>query len=119
MTVPTPAQTPDDRWTLADLPDNAAAIVAKLRANGFPADTGQVRQVLCVAEEAGEFVGAFRRWAGLARRTGTAEEMHDELADVVIAAFVAAEELDFDLAAAVADKLGVVHARGWREERAS
>lgn len=27
-------------------------------------------QALCVAEEAGEVVGAYRRWAGKARRAG-------------------------------------------------
>lgn len=92
----------------------AVGIVAALRANGF-VDDGGVRQVLALAEETGEFVGAYRRFAGLARRSGTAEEMHAELADVVITAYVTAEELGFDLDKAIADKLAVVFSRGWRE----
>lgn len=105
-----------ESWTLAELPASAAEIVDKLRANGFPAETGPTRQVLCLAEEAGEFVGAYRRWAGLARRRGDFQKVRDELADVVIAAAVAAQELDIDLTSAVAEKLGVVRTRGWREE---
>lgn len=79
----------------------ASQIVYQLRANGFSAaDAGQ-RQVLNLVEEAGELVGAYRRWAGLARRSGTALEMHAELADVVITAYVTAAELGVDLDAAV------------------
>lgn len=119
MSTSTPDPTGSGEWSLADLPHIAEDIADRLRASGFPAETGQTRSVLCVAEEAGEFVGAFRRWAGLARRPGTRAEMQDELADVVIAVAVAAVELDIDLEAVVASKLGVVHTRGWREERAS
>ncbi|MBP2341073.1 NTP pyrophosphatase (non-canonical NTP hydrolase) [Saccharothrix coeruleofusca] len=108
-TNPTPA------WSLADLPDTAASIVTNLRAHGFDAEHGQMRQVLNLAEEVGEFVGAYRRWAGHARRTGTAEEMHAELADVVITAFVTAQELGVDLEALIGQKLAVVFSRGWRE----
>ncbi|WP_369794633.1 MazG nucleotide pyrophosphohydrolase domain-containing protein [Kutzneria sp. 744] len=69
-----------------------------------------------MAEECGEFVGAYRRWSGQARRTGTAEELRAELADVVITAFVAAEELGIDLDQAITEKAGVVLTRGWREQ---
>jgi NTP pyrophosphatase (non-canonical NTP hydrolase) len=79
----------------------AAAIVDQLRANGFTAAHGDTRQVLNLVEEAGELVGAYRRWAGLARRSGTAQEMHAELADVVITAYVTAAELGIDLDAAL------------------
>lgn len=106
-------------WSLADLPATAEQIVTNLRANGFDAEHGQMRQVLNLAEEVGEFVGAYRRQAGLARRSGTAEEMYAELADVVITAFVTAEEFGVDLEALIGQKLAVVFSRGWREERAS
>lgn len=96
------------------LAERAEAIVANLRANGF-VDDGGIRQALNLAEEVGEFVGAYRRWKGLARRSGPVEDVHAELADVVITAYVTAEELGFDLDAAVAAKLERVFSRGWRE----
>lgn len=91
-------------------------IIAKLRENGFGAEGGQIRQVLCLAEEVGEFVGAYRRWAGMARRQGFQEDVEAELADVVITSFVAAEELDIDLEQAVARKLEKIFARPWRDD---
>ncbi|EWM11886.1 MazG nucleotide pyrophosphohydrolase [Kutzneria sp. 744] len=99
-----------------NLRDLARVISENLRANGFPAEGAANRQVLAVAEECGEFVGAYRRWSGQARRTGTAEELRAELADVVITAFVAAEELGIDLDQAITEKAGVVLTRGWREQ---
>jgi NTP pyrophosphatase (non-canonical NTP hydrolase) len=97
-----------------NLRELARVITAHLHANGFPAEGGANRQVLALAEECGEFVGAYRRWSGQARRTGTAEEMQAELADVVITAFVTAEELGIDLDKVITDKAGVVLTRGWR-----
>jgi hypothetical protein len=93
----------------------AALIAERLRANGFPADDAVERNVLCLAEETGEFIGAYRRWSGRARRSGTAADMHAELADVVITAYGTAAELGFDLDAAITAKLAVVFSRGWRE----
>jgi hypothetical protein len=58
----------------ADLRQIARHLDAQLRANRRPAITDANAldvQALCVAEEAGELVGAYRRWAGKARRTGT------------------------------------------------
>jgi hypothetical protein len=46
------------------------------------------QQVICLVEEAGEFNGAFRRWKGLARRSGTFEDVQAEAADIVITAYV-------------------------------
>lgn len=48
------------------------------------------QQVMCVVEEAGEFVGAYRRHAGMARRTGPWSEVEAELADVLMATHVTA-----------------------------
>jgi NTP pyrophosphatase (non-canonical NTP hydrolase) len=76
-------------------------------------------QALCVAEEAGELVGAYRRWAGKARRNGSSQEIKDEIADVLIAAAVFAERLGIDIDKAVRDKLDVIRSRGWKEEEAA
>lgn len=98
------------------LASHAAIIVGHLRDNGFDAESGVLRQVLNLAEEAGEVVGAYRRYAGHARRSGTVEEFRAEVADAVITAYVLAEEAGFDLDAAIHDKLQVVYSRGWREQ---
>jgi NTP pyrophosphatase (non-canonical NTP hydrolase) len=100
------------------LPEFAAFAAGKLREN-FGADALAVMSVLNLAEEAGEFTGAYRRWAGLARRAGSREDMEAELADVVLAAYVAAEALEFDLEAAWRAKAEVVTTRGWKEARSS
>lgn len=98
------------------LTDLAAEITGHL-AGHFSEDTLAVQQVLCLAEEAGEFTAAFRRWAGLARRTGTWADMVTELADVVISAYTAADVLGIDLGAAITAKAAVITARGWRDPR--
>lgn len=107
----------DKKIDLGELPVIARVIAQQLRLAGFDPDTAQTRQVLALAEEAGEFVGAYRRWAGEARRTGTFDEMASELADVVITAFVTATELGVDLRAAITKKWTVLHERGWRDSR--
>jgi NTP pyrophosphatase (non-canonical NTP hydrolase) len=103
---------PADR---TDLAGQAAVVSECLRRNGFDPNQAVNRQVLTLAEEVGEFVGAYRRWSGQARRSGTAEPMHDELADVVITAFVTAHELGIDLNAVITAKLHTIHTRGWRD----
>jgi NTP pyrophosphatase (non-canonical NTP hydrolase) len=45
-------------------------------------------QADCVAEEAGEFLGEWRRLQGFARRAGDRGKMLEELSDVVISALV-------------------------------
>jgi NTP pyrophosphatase (non-canonical NTP hydrolase) len=99
------------------LTDLAADISLHLAAH-FPEDTATVQQVLALAEETGEFTAAFRRWAGLARRTGTWAEMVAELADVVITAYVTADVLGIDLDTAITAKAKVIMTRGWRERPA-
>jgi hypothetical protein len=99
----------------------AEEIVLGLRSAGFKADEGPIRQVLALAEEAGECVGAYRRWSGMARRTDTFEHFMEELADVVITAYVTAAELKAnghpaDLDYYIQGKLSVVFSRGWRED---
>jgi NTP pyrophosphatase (non-canonical NTP hydrolase) len=78
--------------TVTELQTLAAEAVAKIRAN-FPDNDLAQQQVFCLAEEAGEFVGAYRRWAGMARRAGRWEDVEAELADVALTASVTAEVL--------------------------
>jgi NTP pyrophosphatase (non-canonical NTP hydrolase) len=74
-------------------------------------------QALCVAEEAGELVGAYRRWAGKARRTGTLEELAHEIADLLIVTAIFAEMTGIDINRAIDDKLRIIWSRGWKEEK--
>lgn len=73
------------------------------------------RQVLALAEECGEFVGAYRRWTGQARRSGTREEMEYELADVIITAYATAYVFDMDIDAVIERKLMHIFRRGWKD----
>lgn len=93
----------------------AEAIVRKLVLH-FDTDRLAVQQVMCLAEEAGEFVGAYRRWAGMARRSGPWDDVKAELADVVITAYVTAQVLGIDLDEAIRVKSGKVFSRGWRDK---
>ena len=105
----------------ADLAQIARQLDSDLRANRREAitDANQLDvQALCVAEEAGELVGAYRRWAGKARRTGTRRDLEDEIADVLIVTACFAERAGIDLNDAIARKLTVIYSRGWREEPA-
>lgn len=103
--------------SVGTLPDVAREIARQLHASGFSLATARQRQVLALAEECGEFVGAYRRWVGEARRCGTFDDVQAELADVVITAFVTAEELDIDLDGAISSKVEKLFARGWRDAR--
>ena len=98
----------------APLPTAAGHLAARLREHSGPA-TLPVQQVLAVAGEAGEFTAACRRWAGLARRPGTWDNVTAELADVVITAYVTAAVPGIDLDAAWRAKTEAVFTRGWRE----
>lgn len=73
-------------------------------------------QAICVAEEAGELLGAYRRWAGKARRTGSFSDVEDEIADVLIVTAVFAAQLGVDIDKAVENKLQIIYSRGWKEE---
>jgi NTP pyrophosphatase (non-canonical NTP hydrolase) len=76
-------------------------------------------QALCVAEEAGELVGAYRRWAGRARRLGTKYDLALEIADVLIVTAVFAKRAGIDIDEAVTDKLEIIYGRGWRTDDGS
>ena len=109
----------------ADLAALAEVIVSALREH-FPAEGERERNVLALAEEAGEYVGAYRRWAGMARRPGPWADVESELADVVITAYVNARVLGIDLdrawrakAAVICPAAGVSLPRPRRTARAS
>lgn len=72
-------------------------------------------QAICVGEEAGELLGAYRRWSGQARRKGTLAELEDEVADVLIVTSVFAERAGILIEDAVAAKLEKIYSRGWKE----
>jgi len=79
-------------------------------------DQEPLQPTLCLVEEAGEFAGAIRRWKGLARRSGTKEEVMLELADVVITAYVAARVYGFNLDEAIERKWKINFSRGYKEQ---
>ncbi len=99
---------------MRNLRDIARNLNKALMENGFDRDTLDLQQVLCLAEEAGEFVGAYRRWKGMARRSGPFADVEAELADVVISAYAVADSLDMDLDAAINEKLEIIFSRGWK-----
>ncbi|MQY07259.1 hypothetical protein [Actinomadura macrotermitis] len=86
---------PTDPYGLTPVPlaALAAQITQRLREH-FPARKERDRQVLALAEETGELMGAYRRWTGQARRTGPFSDVAAELADVVITAYITAHVLD-------------------------
>lgn len=96
-----------------DLTELGGRIARKLYENGLGTADGQV---LALAEEAGEFVGAYRRWTGRARRNDDRAHVEEELADVVITAYVTAAVLTIDLDQAIARKTVEIFSRGWTEE---
>lgn len=86
------------------------AIAARAREkNG---DEAEVAQVMCLAEEVGEFVQQARRYLGLARAPGNRGHLREELADVIIAANVAAWMFYVELDAEVDLKLRKIKERG-------
>ena len=109
-----PTAPPRPARPAARLPAAAARLAARLREHFDPAAL-PVQQVLALAEEAGEFTAAYRRWAGMARRTGPWDDVEAELADVVITAYVTAAVLGIDLDAAARAKTEVIFTRGWRQ----
>jgi NTP pyrophosphatase (non-canonical NTP hydrolase) len=94
----------------------AKVIMARCRENG--AGGTEQAQLMALAEETGEFIGAMRRWRGMARRRGTEDEAKAELADVIISAYAMAEVMGWDVEKITEDKLTKVMSRGWKEAQA-
>lgn len=95
------------------LQEAATVIMQRCRENNA-GGTSQA-QLMALAEETGEFVGAMRRWWGLARRRGTEEDAQSELADVIISAYAMADVMGWDVDTIVAKKLEKILTRGWKE----
>jgi len=72
-------------------------------------------QCMAISEEAGEFIGAMRRWRGMARRTGTEDEAKKELADLVITAYGMADVMGWNLDALIEAKAEIILTRGWKQ----
>lgn len=90
------------------------SIVASAIDQDGPQDPDPVLgQALNVVEEAGEFIGEFRRVRGFARRPGDREEMLMELADVVISSMIMFQRLDADPESVIATKLKKIVTRGF------
>ena len=70
-------------------------------------------QAMDVAEEAGEFMGAYRRHRGFARRGADADEVLDELSDVIIASMIMFRHLDASAEYYIRRKLQKIVTRGW------
>lgn len=70
-------------------------------------------QAMKVAEEAGEFIGAYNRYKGFCRRKAELKEVQKELADVIIASFIMFAVLDADAQMYVKAKLFDVITRGY------
>ena len=98
-----------------------AADMARCLGEEFPAPPHEMkmRQGLALAEEAGETVGALRRYLGLARRPGSLIELEDEIADVVFTAYLLAHYTGSDLDVAIHRKAEKIFSRGWRESGGS
>jgi NTP pyrophosphatase (non-canonical NTP hydrolase) len=75
-------------------------------------DQAALWQAITLAEENGEALQEFRRWQGQARTLGTKEKFSEELADVIITAYVFAELTGVDLDNEVSDKLQAIEKRG-------
>ncbi len=92
----------------------AAEIMSQCRAAS--AGGHEVAQVYALAEEVGEFVGAMRRWHGMARQNGTEDEAKAALADVILSAYCAADLMGWDVDEIVNSKYAVMQQRGWKEQ---
>ena len=88
------------------------AIAERVRARHSDNRTCLDTQILCLAEEVGEAVQAYRRATGRARQPATWENVAEELADIVIVARVTATLAGIDLDTAIKAKLVAIEARG-------
>lgn len=95
--------------------ERAQFIVSQIYAT-FP-EQPDWRFVTGVAEEAGEVVGAYNRYTGTSRRTGTKDELAKELADTVFTAYMAANVLGINLQNALDEKYAILTTRGWKQGR--
>lgn len=74
------------------------------------------RQIMALAAEAGEVIGAYLRYTGQARRSGSKEELEDELTDLILTAFATAYINGLNPDDFLERKLRVIFERGWKEQ---
>lgn len=87
--------------------------MAKCREN--QAGGTEQAQIMALAEETGEFVGAMRRWRGMARRRGSEQEAQAELADVILSAYAMADIMGWNVDQLLEAKIDKIMTRGWKE----
>jgi len=100
--------------TTPDLKLVAQFVMSKCRENN--AGGTEQSQVYALGEETGEFVGAMRRWRGMARRTGTEQDAQAELADVILSAYGMADVMGWDIDRILNAKIEKILTRGWKTE---
>lgn len=93
--------------------EDLAEEIAVHAQQGASDDEWRDAQAMKVVEEAGEFIGAYGRWRGFARRAGTLADVTEELSDVVIASLLMFSLLDNDAQMHVKAKLFKVITRGY------
>ena len=73
------------------------------------------RDILALAEEAGEFAGAYNKSTGASRNSARQEDFQDEWADVVITALLTGYRFFGAETQAIIDrKMQIIFNRGWR-----
>jgi NTP pyrophosphatase (non-canonical NTP hydrolase) len=76
---------------------------------------GRTFWMLKLAEENGEAVQAYNRFAGWSRKVGPIEHVAKELGDVLYCCFILAEKLGIDLDESAAANFDDVMTRGFKE----
>lgn len=106
------------RLSTGDLKMWSSLIIHEIRKSGMY-DNDQIaegnRQALCLAEEAGEVIGAYRRYTGQARRVGPKQDLENELADLILVAFGLAYLVGADPDVFIERKLKTILTRHWNE----
>jgi NTP pyrophosphatase (non-canonical NTP hydrolase) len=93
--------------------EDLATVVRYHARQGASDEEWQDAQAMCVVEEAGEFIGAYRRWRGFARRDGSWNDVTKELSDVIIASLLMFAVMNEDAQCHVKAKLYEVISRGY------
>lgn len=95
-----------------DFEERIRAVAAEAMVRRSTYDEAVLVNALCVTEEAGEAAKEIRRHMGFGRGVSPITSVAEELADVIISAWVTAEMLNIDLWWAVERKLEHIKDRG-------
>lgn len=105
-----------ESFSLGDFTELTGVIAAQIKEHAQQGATDQEwldSQAMDVVEEAGEFIGEYRRLRGFARRAGDREKMLSELSDVIIASMIMFYLLDADPEDNIRTKLRKIITRGY------